>query len=238
MAINVWGNVDENLMKEKYDNVIDKFDTIYEIIDKLSESLIEKWFEDENGEFNVNYFYKSVEYQVANDERKLLEDFNFLCLDIATSYSKALVHFDVMENLNNDTEEYKFEMYWFQYYAQFAIRLIGTFEDYIYHYVNLFNGYQITNNARFKCEVSKKLKNDKKINVKNALETSKSNLNKYRNDITHNFNIFKNRKLIKKEVDKLEINEPSINSPEQFIKDFEEILNDVFDKFNKVFKLN
>lgn len=242
MTINEWGNVDEDLMRVKYKETSPKFNRIRDILNSLHEDLKEEWFEDENEESMIEAFEKNIQFQIGDFKRRLLEDVNILCIDITNSYSKALVHYNDLKNLNELSDGYKVEMYWFQYNSQVAVRQIGTLEDYLYRYINVFNEYKIKQNTNFKVAVKTALKKDEKQKVAKALELSVKKLKCYRNDITHNFNVFRNREAYKEKlengIEAIKVSDASINSPEQFIGDFEEIIEEIVKKYENVFKLN
>ncbi|MEX6341451.1 hypothetical protein AB6E71_08675 [Staphylococcus arlettae] len=242
MAVNEWGNVNEDLMRMKYKETSPKFNHIRDILNSLHEDLLEEWFKDEDGEYSFEAFEKTLQFQIGDFKRRLLEDVNILCLDITNSYSKALVHNHELKELNQLSEDYKVEMYWFQYNAQVAIRQIGTLEDYLYRYINVFNGYEIKQDINFKNTVKAKLRNNEKKEVVKELEFGIDKLKGYRDDITHNFNVFRNREAYKEKlesgIDAIKVSDASINSPEQFIEDFEGIIEQIVGKYENVFRLN
>ncbi|MDU3987366.1 MAG: Cthe_2314 family HEPN domain-containing protein [Staphylococcus aureus] len=108
------------------------------------------------------------------------------------TYCKVLVHRDNINDMYELTDNYNAKKYWFEYNAQYAIRLISTLNDYLYRYINLVNQFEIKPKTTFKNDVVKKLKEYKKRSVVVALRKNSDLLDKYRNDITHNYNVFIN----------------------------------------------
>lgn len=242
MVVNEWGNVNDELMREKFKETSPEFNRIRDILNILHEDLLEEWFKDEEGKYSYEKFEKRVQFQIGDFKRSLLEDVNVLCLDITNSYSKALVHYHELKGLKELSEGYKVEMYWFQYNAQVAVRQIATLEDYLYRYVNVFNDYEIKQDIEFKKLVKRKLRDSGKKEVAKALNIVIDNLKGYRDDITHNFNVFRNREAYKEKLENgleaIKVSDASINTPEQFIEDFKKIIKQIVEKYDNVFKLN
>ncbi|MFQ3843236.1 Cthe_2314 family HEPN domain-containing protein [Staphylococcus pseudoxylosus] len=232
------GNVNEDRMEEVFNEVSEKFEKVNNVLSNLNNDLIEKLdLKDDDPES----FDKAMEYSVGNEYTLRLNHTNELCNEIITSYSKALIF---NEEIKNRPLDEKALQNWFEYYAKYAIRQLGTLDDYIYHYLNTFNRYEIPVEMGFNGKVKGMLNNDGKSNVVKEL-TRYSKLNKYRNDITHNLNPFRNivgyrvkEEVEGVEVDLLKVTEPTIKTNNEFITIFEESVTKLVEKFENVYAEN
>lgn len=238
---NIWGNVDNDKMQEKFDEVSPKFNEIREILTQLHTDLINK-IPEKASSGSLDEFTEGIKFQLGGSNKRTIEDVNLMCLDVTHSYSKALVHFDNLNDLSPQSENYSSETYWFQYNAQVAIRQLGTLDDYLYRYINEFNEYNVENNNWFKNNVKKSLRDGSKAKVADALEVKDKMLEKYRNDITHNFNIFRNRVVTQETDDKgitaIGLSNATIPNNQKFIDDFEDMISSTNDKYKAVHSLN
>lgn len=238
---NIWGNVNNDKMQEKFDDVSLKFNEIRSILTELHTDLVNKISEKTSSD-ELDEFTEGIKFQLGDSNKRAIEDVNLMCLDVTHSYSKALVHFDNLKDLNPQSEKYNSETYWFQYNAQVAIRQLGTLDDYLYRYINEFNEYNVENSNWFKNDVKDSLRDNNKVKVADALEVKDKMLQKYRNDITHNFNIFRDRVVTEETDDKgityIGLSNATIPNNQKFIDDFEEMISSTNAKYKAVHSLN
>lgn len=240
--MNLWGNLEEDKLDYYYQIVNKKFFEIYDVLKLMNNDVLNEWGLDSEIEHNdESSFFKALKFQIGDEKVVFIRDAQRLCKDIVHTYCKVLVHRDNVNNMYELTDNYNAEKYWFEYNAQYAIRLISTLNDYLYRYINLANQFEINPKATFKKDVVKKLKEYKKRNVVVALVKNSSLLDNYRNDITHNYNIFMNGTLkVTKEKNSEFVgrDKNDIDSFEQFINDFEEIIIFTVSKYKNVYNEN
>ncbi|MCD8854830.1 Cthe_2314 family HEPN domain-containing protein [Staphylococcus epidermidis] len=159
----------------------------------MHNDVLNEWRLDREIEHNdESSFFKALKFQIGDEKVVFIRGTQRLCKDIVYTYCKVLVHRDNVNDMYELTDNYNAEKYWFEYNAQYAIRLISTLNDYLYRYINLVNQFEIKPKTTFKNDVVKKLKEYKKRSVVIALRKNSDLLDKYRNDITHNYNVFIN----------------------------------------------
>lgn len=238
---NIWGNVDNDKMQEKFDKVSPKFNEIRRILTQLHTDLVNK-IPEKASSGGLDEFTEGIKFQLGASNKRAIEDVHLMCLDVTHSYSKALLHFDNLSDLTSRSQEFESETYWCQYNAQVAIRQLGTLDDYLYRYINEFNEYNVENNNWFKNGIKNSLRDDNKAKVADALEVKDKMLEKYRNDITHNFNIFRNRAVTQETDDKgityIGLSNATIPNNQKFIDDFEDMILSTNDKYKAVHSLN
>lgn len=237
--INAFGNVKPKLMEEKMNEVIPKFNKIINVLNYLRSDLINELGLDDDKTEGWKLLDKNIKFQLGNKKKNVLDDIDFLRKNIIHSYSKTLVHFDNLNQLRELSQEHKTEMYWFVYNAQISVRLLGTLDDYLYRCIHDFNGYNLKYNSKFQSELKRKLSQKKCLSLVKALNKKDETLRLYRNDITHNFNMFGNRLLSKvKRSDGIigyGSTKPKIESKEHFIKNFEEMIEKMNNKYLNVY---
>ncbi|MEO2248400.1 hypothetical protein [Staphylococcus saprophyticus] len=240
--MNLWGNLDEDKLDYYHQIVNKKFFGVYYVLKLMSNDVLKEWGLDKEIEYNdESSFFKALKFQIGDEKVVFIRNVQRICADIINTYCKILVHRDNIKGMYELTNDYKVEKYWFEYNAQYAIRLISTLNDYLYRYINLVNQFEIKPKATFKNDVVKKLKEYKKRNVVVALGKNSSLLDNYRNNITHNYNVFINGALkVTKEKNSEFVGREKndINSINQFINDFEEFIIFIVLKYKKVYKEN
>lgn len=228
------GNVNEDKMEEVFNEVSGMFEKVNKVLSKLNGELIEELDLKDNDPESVD---KAMEHSVGNVYTLRLHHTNELCKEIIISHSKALIF---NEEIKHSPQNEKILQDWFEYYAKYAIRQLGTLYDYIFQYLNTFNGYGISSTMGFNKKVIDMLNDHEKSNVAKILKQD-SELNKYRNDITHNINPFKNTiGYWEKEegINVLKVTEPTIKTNDEFIMMFEESVTKVAEKFEDVYAEN
>lgn len=240
--MNLWGNLEEHKLDYYYQIVNKKFFEIYDVLKSMHYDVLNEWGLDREIEHNdESSFFKALKFQIGDEKVVFIRDTQRLCKDIVHTYCKVLVHRDNVNDMYELTDNYNTEKYWFEYNAQHAIRLISTLNDYLYRYLNLANELKIKPKVMFKKDVEKKLKEYNKVNVIVALGNNSKLLINYRNDITHNYNIFMNGTLKVTKAKNSEFvgrEKNDIDSFDQFINDFEEIIIFTVSKYKNVYKEN
>ncbi|MGO3049772.1 MAG: hypothetical protein ACTIDZ_06985 [Staphylococcus sp.] len=240
--MNLWGNLEEDKLDYYYQIVNKKFFEIYDVLKSMHNDVLNEWGLDREIEHNdESSFSKALKFQIGDEKVVFIRDTHRLCKDIVNTYCKVLVHRDNVNDMYELTDNYKAEKYWFEYNAQYAIRLISTLNDYLYRYLNLANELNIKPKISFKKDVEKKLKEYNKAKVVVALGNNSNLLINYRNNITHNYNVFMNGTLkVTKEKNSEYVGREKndIDSFDQFINDFEEIIIFTVSKYKNVYSEN